>query len=295
MKNKQQVFCTGFALLAITIMMTLLAVKAQADTTLPALTVNTGSPVRQVWPLKLVANGNIAPWKEAVISSESGGLKIKSIEVTVGDLVKKDQVLAGFTNASQIKSPDDGLIIASSATLGAVVAPGQELFRLIRKNRLEWQAQVMAQDLSKIKVKDAVEVKPSGLSPVKGTVRMIAPVVDPKTRTTLVYVDISSDGEVKSGMFASGEFLLGSSEAMTVPEKAVVVRDGFSYVFAVTNDSHVKQIKVETGRRMNAQIEILQGLSENDSLVVTGVGFLNDGDLVSVQPAPVNAVTPDKL
>ena len=64
---------------------------------------------------------------------------------------------------------------------------------------------------------------------------MIAPTVDPQTRSALVYVDLpaSSQGNApfKAGMYASGAFELGTSGALTVPQQAIAVRDGFSYVF----------------------------------------------------------------
>ncbi len=43
---------------------------------------------------------------------------------------------------------DDGVISARTATLGSVPAPGQELFRLVRQQRLEWQAEVTDAELA---------------------------------------------------------------------------------------------------------------------------------------------------
>jgi multidrug efflux pump subunit AcrA (membrane-fusion protein) len=73
-------------------------------------------------------------------------------------------------------------------------------------------------------------VKAANGSELTGKVRMIAPTVDPQTRSALVYVDLPATGTnapFKAGMFASGQFELGTSDAMTVPQQAVVVRDGF--------------------------------------------------------------------
>jgi HlyD family secretion protein len=83
-------------------------------------------------------------------------------------------------------------------------------------------------------------------------------------------------------MFARGEFELGASAAATVPQAAVVLREGFSYVFAVGSDGRVKQHKVQTGRIWNSDIEVLSGLPQGASVVASGAGFLNDGDLVRV-------------
>jgi hypothetical protein len=98
-----------------------------------------------------------------------------------------------------------------------------------------------------------------------------------------VYVYLQgASSSFKPGMFARGEFELGSSGALTVPQTAVVVRDGFSYVVRVAPDNRVAQIKVQTGRIVGGQIELLSGVKAEDKLVVSGGGFLSDGDLVKV-------------
>lgn len=55
--------------------------------------------------------------------------------------------------------------------------------------------------------------------------RMVAPTVDPQTRNALVYVDLPVSSDLRAGMFARGEFALGASDALTVPQEALVVRD----------------------------------------------------------------------
>ena len=90
-------------------------------------------------------------------------------------------------------------------------------------------------------------------------------------------------------MFASGQFELGTSDAMTVPQQAVVVRDGFSYVFRLNADQRVSQLKVQTGRRLADRIEVVDGLTPDALVVVSGAGFLNDGDLVRNVPAAASA------
>jgi hypothetical protein len=82
-------------------------------------------------------------------------------------------------------------------------------------------------------------------------------------------------------VFASGVFETGRSAALTVPQSAVLLRDGFSQVFAV-KASKVQQLKVQTGRRVGDRIEVLQGLTPDAELVATGAGFLVDGDTVNV-------------
>jgi hypothetical protein len=93
----------------------------------------------------------------------------------------------------------------------------------------------------------------------------------------------------KAGMYASGEFELGTSGALTVPQQAIAVRDGFSYVFRLNADQRVSQIKVQAGRRLSDRIEIVSGITADTTIVVSGAGFLNDGDLVRNVQNPVTA------
>lgn len=323
-----------------------------------ALTVTSTRAAPAQLPIKLAANGNVAAWQEAVIGSESAGLRLTEVRVNVGDVVKKGQVLAVFSadsvnadvaqaraavveaqaNASEavanaarartlqnsgalsaqqisqfmtaettarariasakaalasqelrlsytrVLAPDSGVISARQATVGSVVGVGTELFRMIRQGRLEWRAEVTASELIRLRPGTSAVVKAANGSELTGKVRMIAPTIDPQTRSALVYVDLPStvgaNAPFKAGMFASGQFELGTSNAMTVPQQSVVVRDGFSYVFRLNPDQRVSQLKVQTGRRLGDRIEVLSGMAPETVVVVSGAGFLNEGDLV---------------
>ena len=183
---------------------------------------------------------------------------------------------------AKILAPDDGLISLKAATVGAVVQPGQEMYRMIRKGRLEWRAEVPANELGRIKPSQKVTVDAGEGLKSTGVVRMIAPTIDPATRNAVVFVDIASGGAIKSGMYAKGFFDLGASSAITVPLTAVLRRDGFQYVYLVDSQSRVKQTKVEAGAQLGDRIEV-KGIAANVRVVNTGVGFLADGDLVRVE------------
>jgi RND family efflux transporter MFP subunit len=323
-----------------------------------ALTVTAVRPETADMPRRLVANGNVAAWQEAIIGSEAGGLRLTDVRVNVGDRVRAGDVLAVFSadavqadmaqataalmeaeaaaadaanNASRARTlkdsgalstqqinqfttgaqtaqarveaaraavstqrlrlrytrvlaPDDGIISARTATVGAVVPAGAELFRMIRQGRLEWRAEVTATELGSIRPGAVATLAAPGGATITGRVRMIAPTVDVQSRNALVYVDLlpPENGAlpVRAGMYARGEFELGSAPALTVPQQAVVVRDGFSYVFRLNADSRVSQVKVRTGRRLGERLELVDGVTPDALLVLEGAGFLNDGDLV---------------
>ena len=190
---------------------------------------------------------------------------------------------------AQVLAPDDGVISARSATVGAVVGAGQELFRLIRQGRLEWRAEVASADLGRIKAGQAVRVQAAGGETVAGRVRMVAPTVDPGTRNAIVYVDLPKPGAARAGMFARGDFELGVGSGLTLPQAAVLLRDGFSYVFQVGADNKVRQLKVSVGRRVGDRVEITAGLDPAARVVASGGGFLADGDTVRVVDAAAAA------
>ncbi len=186
---------------------------------------------------------------------------------------------------TRVLAPDDGVISARSATVGAVPPAGQELFRLILRGRLEWRAEVAASDLAQLKPGQAALVTPAGSKPVKGRLRMVAPAVDTLSRNGLVYVDLPPGGPARAGMFARGEFETGSVRMVTLPQSAVLMRDGFSYVLRVGADSRVAQTKVKVGRRAGDRIEIVDGIAAPARVVAAGGAFLGHGDLVTVAAA----------
>ena len=189
---------------------------------------------------------------------------------------------------TEVTAPDDGAISARTATLGAVVGVGQELFRLIRENRLEWRGELTAQQFAHVAHGQQVTlVLPDGSS-AKATVRQLAPTLDPQTRLGIVYADLEAGGPARAGMYANGRITLQASHALVLPAECVVIRDGRSYVAKLADGAmpSVALLPVTTGRRDARDVEILDGLAAADRVVAQGAGFLNDGDVVRLAAAP---------
>ncbi|MGD8570006.1 MAG: efflux RND transporter periplasmic adaptor subunit [Gammaproteobacteria bacterium] len=203
--------------------------------------------------------------------------------------LKAQQIRLRQTN---IVAVDDGVIASRSATLGAVVQTGTELFRLVRKNRLEWRAEMMAEQLAQIRPGQKAHINLANGNVINGTVRVSSPTIDPGTRKALVYVDLPVSDSIRPGMFVRGTILLGEKEALTVPESALVMRDGYSYVFELDENQRAIQRKVVTGRRDNRRVEIIDGLNPNAVVVATGGAFLNSGDKVLI--AEINEQNAEK-
>ncbi|WP_191488508.1 efflux RND transporter periplasmic adaptor subunit [Pseudomonas sp. FEN] len=338
-----------------------------APAALPApatsLSVEAVQPHPEDWPQELVASGALAPWQEAVISAETGSLRIASLNADIGDRVKKGQVLATLaadsvlaeenkqqaavaqaraqlqearSNArraalvgqsgalseqqleeyrvkvqtaeanlasanadlrstriklaqTRIVAVDDGVISGRKALLGDVVAAGAELFRMIRDGRIEWQAELDARQLSRVRVGQTARLQLPGGIAVEGRVRLVSPMLDSKTSRALVYVSLPVGSMARAGMYASGRIELAPSMALSVPDTAVVLRDGRSYVFVLGPDLHVSQQGVEVGRRRGRAVEIVAGLAEQEQIVRSGAAFLSDGASVTLVRAEAQA------
>ncbi|MFN5526682.1 efflux RND transporter periplasmic adaptor subunit, partial [Bradyrhizobium sp.] len=195
---------------------------------------------------------------------------------------------------TEVTAPDDGTISFRTATLGTVVPVGQELFRLIRANRLEWRGEFTASQLVRVAPGQLVSLSLPGGNSAMATVRQIAPSLDPQSRLGIVYADIEAGSAARAGMYAKGKVLLGASTALVVPAESVVIRDGRSYVFVLTNpgaESRVRLRAVTVGRREGEDVEITAGITDNERLAAKGAGLLDEGDVVRIAPASALART----
>ncbi|MCC4617537.1 efflux RND transporter periplasmic adaptor subunit [Xanthomonas campestris pv. asclepiadis] len=324
-----------------------------------ALSVTAVTPRAVEWPSTLQASGLVAPWQEAIISSQSNGLRLSSLDVAVGDVVRRGQLLARFDTATllaaraelsaglakaqaaasqadsnrgralrlqtagaisdqevqryvteavtakaqiavaraqldanrlqlqqaQILAPDDGLISAQAATLGAVATSGQELFRLVRQGRLEWRGEFSPEQIARIAVGQQVGLRLPDGSVAMARVRQIAPLLDARSRLGLVYADIAHGSLLRGGMYVDGALELPASRALVVPASSVVVRDGRSTVFCLVGSggqARVRAQQVVVGRRLGADVELLAPLAAGTRIVAQGAGLLADGDTVLV-------------
>lgn len=193
---------------------------------------------------------------------------------------------------TRVPAPDDGVLSVRGATLGAVAQPGQELFRLIRRERLEWRAEVPAAELSRVRPGQGASLLTPAGQRVSGTVRMVGPTVDAQTRNGLVYVDLAPGSDARAGMFARGELQFGQAAGLSLPQSAVLLRDGYSMVLRVGPDQRVVATKVVVGRRQGDRVELTSGLAADARVVATGGAFLSDGDLVKVVAAPAGKAKP---
>jgi RND family efflux transporter MFP subunit len=182
---------------------------------------------------------------------------------------------------TRVVAPAAGVIARKSATVGAVVQPGTELFRLIRDGELEWRAELPSHSIAQVQAGAKVRLLLDNGDSLHAEVRVVAPTMDSATRNGLVYVSLQ-DVSLKAGSYARGEILVDSGEGLSVPETAVIARDGNAFVFTVGQDSLARLTPVATGARQRGRVEINAGLRPHDRVIGTGAGFVKDGDFVRI-------------
>ncbi|WP_291529006.1 efflux RND transporter periplasmic adaptor subunit [Bacteroides sp. UBA939] len=118
-----------------------------------------------------------------------------------------------------------------------------------------------------------------------GTVSLVYPTIDPVTRTFPVEVKLANaDQKVRPGMFARATLNFGTQEHVVVPDLAVVKQAGSGdrYVY-VYKDGKVSYNKVELGRRMGTEYELISGVPNNSQVVIAGQVRLINGAEVEVE------------
>ncbi|MBP3535975.1 MAG: efflux RND transporter periplasmic adaptor subunit [Muribaculaceae bacterium] len=142
-------------------------------------------------------------------------------------------------------------------------------------------------DMSKIAAGMPVSVKfdAFGDEVFSGKVSRIHPTVDTATRTFQVEVQVANPKEdIKPGMFARVDINLGDQDNVVVPDRAVVKQTGSGnkYVY-VLRGNKVSFQRVELGQRLDTSYELLSGIEDGDTVVITGQARLIDGAEVEVQ------------
>ncbi|HWL83350.1 MAG TPA: efflux RND transporter periplasmic adaptor subunit [Roseomonas sp.] len=181
---------------------------------------------------------------------------------------------------TRILAPAGGTVLRRAVLPGAVVQPGQELVRLLRDGRLELDARVPELDLAAVRPGQAVRVR-HGEREIMGTVRALAPVVAGETRLGVVHVTLPPGSGLRPGMFARAEILPRAAPGLTVPQEAVVFREGKPVVFVLPEGAErVEPRTITTGLRQDGNVEVTGGLAAGERVVATGAGFLSAGDRV---------------
>ncbi|MCR5761933.1 MAG: efflux RND transporter periplasmic adaptor subunit [Treponema sp.] len=221
--------------------------------------------------------------------------KISSIKVNVGDMVRKDDVIAyvdasrpGMNyKASPVKAPISGRIISFTPMLGATVSQAMAIAKISNTDELEIKMSVPERFISRIHNNQTASIAFDAYPGVVfyAQIHEVSPVLDTSTRTMDVKLRMmENDDRIKVGMFARIHLVTETvKNATVIPAASIITRDGKPYVFVISSDSANASLRsVTVGMTVDNKSEIISGLSEGEVIVVKGQSLLNDGAKINV-------------
>ena len=236
---------------------------------------------------------DVAGLKELV---EARRAQVRGEEANVARLVE----LQSF---GRVTAPFSGVITARNVETGSLITPTggttggngannnlSGLFRIARVDSIRTFVNVPQANLASITpgMTAEIHIREFPDAKIEGRVVRTANALDSATRTLPVEVLIPNDeARLLPGMYVEVKFnLFQANSVVTVPSSAIVVRAEGNFVATVGGDSTIQFKKIETGREIGKDIEILTGLDGNERIVAVPVDGLKDGVTVNVAPTP---------
>ena len=197
---------------------------------------------------------------------------------------------------STVRAPFAGVVARRYVSEGEFVQPGQKLFDLVALDPIEVEFTLPERDSSRVVMGQpvAVRVAPFPDQVFQAEVSVIAPTIDPLTRTLRVKARISNaDGRLRPGLFARADLGVAVREGVAmIPEEAVLQRADGAVAYRVVEGTRAERRKIEVGVIREGRVEVSEGLAVGDLVVVRGQDQLVDGAAVSLrdaQGAPAHA------
>ena len=243
--------------------------------------------------------GDVAAVSSVAALPDMAG-KISRVMVSVGQMVKKNQVIAYVDasrpgmdySASPVKAPISGRVISFIPTIGTVVSQASVVAEIADTDELEIKVSVAERFISRISLGQTAIVTFDAYPGVefKAKVFEVSPVLDKTSRTMSVKLRINPpDKRIKAGMYARVRLITDSVKgAIVVPASAIVTREGVPYLFVIASQKNgdapakVKLCPIERGILVDNKVEITKGVIAGDEIVVKGQNLLNDGASVNI-------------
>ncbi len=220
--------------------------------------------------------------------------KLSRVFVSIGDTVKKDQVIAEVDasrpgmnySASPVKAPISGTLTSFSPSVGSTVAPSMSMGKVSSTNQLEVKTSVAERFVSKIalgqKATLTFDAYPGEIFTAKVT--QVSPVLDISTRTMAVSLQMDPpNNKIKVGMYSRIKLVTDQkANVIVIPYSAVVTRAGNTVVFVADSENKVSIQPVTVGIRVDDKVEIISGLVPEQLVVTKGQSLLDNGTKVNI-------------
>ena len=188
---------------------------------------------------------------------------------------------------TSLLSPINGVVTARNYDNGDMYSGGEPVLVVEQITPVKLYINVSEGYFTKVKKGAPVSVKVDvyGDEEFAGKISLVYPTIDPATRTFPVEIQlVNRDQRVRPGMFARATLNFGTQDHVVVPDLAIVKRAGSGdrYVYVYKNGK-VSYNKVELGRRMDTEYELISGVDNNSQVVIAGQSKLADSVEVEVE------------
>jgi RND family efflux transporter MFP subunit len=217
---------------------------------------------------------------------KAGGASQQQVDQLRVQVDVQKRSMQNMIENTTLRAPFDGVVTARNFYAGEMYSPGRPILTVMTLAPLKVTIFVNEEYFSRVRKGMPVTVT-TDIYPdenFKGTVHLVHPTIDPNTRTFGVEVSIpNSNLRLRPGMFARVNMGFGAMERVVVPDLAVVRQIGTNdrYVFVYDNGI-VHKVKVQLGLQVGNRFEVLDGLKEDDQIVVAGMSRLLDQSKVRV-------------
>ena len=195
--------------------------------------------------------------KEMVLAARTG---IRQAD----QVINEARIILGY---SIIKAPSAGVIIDRKADPGDLAVPGKSLLVLQTSGSLRLEASVREGMISKIRQGATYDVSIETIGQiVPSVVEEIVPYADPNTRTFLVKTTLPKVPGLYPGMFGRLLIPVEEREVILIPEKSLLIIGQLELVYIKDREGQWKSIYVKTGKRFGNKIEVLSGLTGNETI-----------------------------
>lgn len=186
-----------------------------------------------------------------------------------------------------LRSPVNGVVTARNYDAGDMYAMASPIYTVEQIKPVKLLVGISESDYTRVKKGDSVEITADAIpgTTFYGKIEKIYPTIDPTTRTFTVEVVVSNNyNTLRPGMFARATVNFGSNHNVVIPDVAVVKQQGSGerFVYVLNPDNTVTYQKVELGRRMGTEYEVLGGIEDGTKIVTGGQIRLKDGVKVIV-------------
>ncbi|MGR5319596.1 efflux RND transporter periplasmic adaptor subunit [Vibrio sp. DNB22_19_1] len=196
----------------------------------------------------------------------------------------------------EIKAPADGVIASLNVREGGYLSPAQAVISAGPLDNVWVDGEVFERQAHWIKAGSQATMTLDAIpgNEWQGVVDYVYPILDPKTRTLRVRLKFPNpNGALKPNMFANIALQPVTEDAvLTIPKSSVIRSGGMTRVVLAEGDGKYRSARIEVGREDGEQIEVLQGLKQDDKIVTSSHFMLDSESSQSADLSRINGVEP---